>query len=86
MVDFHLDVKKDRRNNLVPAKVGIYTIFVFILFLFLDSIAYSMTDVNVEKRVFFIAFANDVIYSIAAPAMALYAMPGVLKTFRNRFT
>jgi len=72
-----------RRNNLIPAKIGVYTIFVLILFILLDAFAYSISDVNVEKRVFFIAFSNDVLYAIVTPVMALYGMPGVMGNIRN---
>ena len=72
-----------RRNNLIPAKIGVYTIFVLILFILLDAFAYSISAVNVEKRVFFIAFSNDVLYAIVAPVMALYGMPGVMGNIRN---
>ena len=69
---------------MIPAKVGVYTVFVLILFSLLDAIAYSISDVNVEKRVFFIAFSNDVLYAIVAPVMALYGMPGVMGNIRNK--
>jgi len=74
-----VDTKKDRRNNLIPAKVGIYAIFTLFFFTIIDSLCYSLDVVNSEERAFFIALTND----ICAPALVLYGMPSVRRNIKN---
>ena len=79
-----LDVKKERRNNLIPAKIGFYTIFNVFLVGFIDGVAYSVTELNLEERVLWVAVTNDINITIVAPATVLYGMPGVFRSIRNK--
>ena len=79
-----LDVKKERRNHLIPAKIGFYTIFIVFLVGFIQEVAYSVTELNLEERVLLVAVANDINITIVAPATVLYGMPSVFRSIRNK--
>ena len=86
LVTLKLDVKKERRNNLIPAKIGFYTIFNVFLVGFIDGVAYGITELNLEERVLWVAVTNDTNIAIIAPATVLYGMPSVSRSIRNKIS
>ena len=78
-----VDTKKERRNNLIPAKIGIYAFFTLIFGTLVDGLAYSITVMDIEQRVFMIALTSDIYVGIAAPALVLYGMPSVRRNIRS---
>ena len=80
-----VDKKKERRNNLIPARIGIYALFTLIICTLVDGLAYSFTVMDITQRVFMIALTSDIYIGILAPALVLYGMPSVRRNVRNYF-
>ena len=77
LVILNVDVKKERKFNLIPVKIGFYITILCIVTATIDGIAYSITEFNIENRVLMIANVNDVNLAILGPALALYGMPNI---------
>ena len=80
----NLDVKKERRRNLIPAKIGIYAIFILIFFILFHYITYSI-EMNNCHRALLHAIASDAYYCIVAPTIVLYSIPSVVRNIKTKF-
>ena len=78
----NLDQKKERRRNLIPAKIGFYSIGILVFFCFLNGLAYSIPLLDNESRALVTAIFNDAYYCMLGPALILYGVPSLR---RNRF-
>ena len=80
----NLDVKKERRRNLIPAKIGIYAIFILIFFILFHYITYSI-EMNNCHRALLHAIASDAYYCIVAPTIVLYSIPSVVRNIKAKY-
>ena len=80
----NLDVKKERRRNLIPARIGIYAIFILIFFTLFHYITYSI-EMNNGHRALLHAIASDAYYCIVAPAIVLYSIPSVVRNIKAKY-
>ena len=80
----NLDVKKERRRNLIPAKIGIYAIFILIFFVLFHYITYSI-EMNNGHRALLHAIASDAYYCIVAPTIVLYSIPSVVRNIKAKY-
>ena len=80
----NLDVKKERRRNLIPAKIGIYAIFILIFFILFHYITYSI-EMNNGHRALLHAIASDAYYCIVAPTIVLYSIPSVVRNIKAKY-
>ena len=80
----NLDVKKERRRNLIPARIGIYAIFILIFFILFHYITYSI-EMNNCHRALLHAIASDAYYCIVAPTIVLYSIPSVVRNIKAKY-
>ena len=73
----NLDVKKERRRNLIPAKIGVYSIMIFVFSGFLNGLAHSIPFLDNGSRALVSAIFNDVYYCVLGPALVLYGVPSL---------
>ena len=79
----NLDVKKERRRNLIPAKIGFYSIMIFVFFGFLNGLAHSVPFLDNGTRALYSAIFNDAYYCVLAPALILYGVPSLRRNLSN---
>ena len=73
----NLDVKKERRKNLIPAKIGVYSLMILVFFGFLNGLAHSIPFLDNGSRALVSAIFNDVYYCVLGPALVLYGVPSI---------
>ena len=83
LVLHNLDVKKERRRNLIPAKIGFYSIMIFVFFGFLNGLAHSIPFLDNGTRALYSAIFNDAYYCVLAPALVLYGVPSLRRNLSN---
>lgn len=79
----NLDVKKERRKNLIPAKIGVYSILILVFFAFLNGLAHSIPFLDNETRLLVSAIFNDAYYCVLAPALILYGVPSLRRNLHS---
>ena len=79
----NLDVKKERRKNLIPAKIGVYSILILVFFAFLNGLAHSIPFLDNETRLLLCAIFNDAYYCVLAPALILYGVPSLRRNLSS---
>ena len=72
-----VDTKKERRMNLIPARIGIYSIIIFVFCAILQFFVHLVPFFDNESKALTLAMINDVFYCFVAPTLILYGMPGV---------
>ena len=80
----NLDVKKERRRNLIPARIGIYALIILVFFTLLHYITYSM-PVDNDTRALLNAIVDDAYLCIVAPTIVLYGIPSVGRNMRAKY-
>ena len=65
------NLKKERRKNLVPAKVGVYSLIILIIYGTFYCILYSI-PIDLGVRQFSISFVADFIFCVAHPIVLIY--------------
>ena len=83
LVLHNLDVKKERRRNLIPAKIGVYSIMFLVFFGFLNGLAHSIPFLDNGSRALVSAIFNDAYYCVLAPALVLYGVPSLRRNLSN---
>ena len=78
-----MDVKKERRRNLVPAKIGVYSLVILVFFGFLFGIVHSIPFLDNESRAILAAIFNDAYYCVLAPSLVLYGVPSLRRNLFN---
>ena len=79
----NLDVKKERRRNVIPARIGVYSIMLFCCSVFLNGLAHSIPFLDNETRLLVSAIFNDAYYCVVAPALILYGVPSLRRNLSN---
>ena len=72
-----MDVKKERRRNLVPAKIGVYSFMILVFFFFVTGTVFSIPFLDNGSRALLAAIFNDAYYCVLAPALVLYGVPSL---------
>ena len=72
-----VDTKRERRINLIPAKIGIYSIIIFIVCYIIQFFVHLLPVFDNASKALSIAMINDSFYCFLAPMLILYGMPGV---------
>ena len=73
----NLDVKKERRRNLVPAKIGVYSFMILVFFFLVTAGSHSIPFLDNGSRALLAAIFNDAYYCVLAPALVLYGVPSL---------
>ena len=81
----NLDVKKERRRNLIPAWIGIYAIIILLFFYLLVLASYSIPLLDNGTRALLVAIFNDAYNCVVAPALVLYGIPSVIRNLRTKY-
>lgn len=78
-------LNNDRRTNLIPAKLGVYSLAIFFVFAVVMVPTYSLPFLNSESKALVIAILNDAYYCLISPAFVFYGSPPVRKTLKSYF-
>jgi len=76
------DMRKERTRNLLPAKVGVYGIIIFVAHFVLWQLAFALKNLDSSERAVMVAVSTDFYYCLYCPALTLYACPAVRRNFR----
>ena len=74
-----INVGKERMTNLIPARIGVYSFFIFIFCGIITVVTHSVPFSDNATKALIAAFVNDAYFCLLAPSLILYGVPSTRK-------